>query len=175
MNISRKSHLKNSKKALGKSGISAIERVIYAIKNLPDHLMEYDHEILLDFSCRDEEGQLIKAIREEYRIKAQWLEVYWLDRTELTFELTKTWKKHYKPFAERTNAFWKLAQEVHIWLTSASDIRTSPTISQLPTPLIWAFLCEYYLCEAELKNSGYTAFPDLVSNWRQHRQASNRA
>ena len=135
-----------------------IEQVVYAIKNMPDHLMEYDHGIILNFSDQDGDGQLLSAIRDEYRIKAQWLEVLWLDRTELLFELTKTWKKHYKPFAEKTNAFWELARSVRIWLAEAApDARTFFAAAELPKPLLWAFMCERYLCETKLKNSGYTA------------------
>jgi len=156
MNISERHLEKDSRKPLEQNGTSNIEQVLYAIKNMPYLLMEHDHGFLLDFSSQDEDGQLVKVVREEYRIKSQWLEVYWLDRLELIFELKKTWKKHYEPFAEITNAFWELAQKVYIWRTAASGMQTLPTISQLPKPLTWTFLCERYLCEVKLKNSGYT-------------------
>lgn len=94
MSIHKQSQLKsNSGVVSEENGPPTIEQVIYAIKNMPDHLMEYDHGIILNFSDQDGDGQLLSAIRDEYRIKAQWLEVFWLDRTELLFELTKTWKK----------------------------------------------------------------------------------
>ena len=135
-----------------------IEQVIYSIKNMPDLLMEHDHGIILSSSEDDDDGQILRAIREEYRVKGLWLEYYWLNRTELLFELTKTQKRYYKPFAEQSKAFLKLAQEVHAWLE-----QHAPRMRELmPEPLLWVFLCERYLCETKLSNGGYMGKSKLI-------------
>lgn len=150
-----------------KNESQAIEHLIYVIKNMPDLLMEHDHGITLDFSCQNEDGPLLKAIREQYRVKSQWLEVYWLDRTELLFELTKTWKKDYKFYAKITDAFWKLAKEIRIQLAEAApDVHAFTAVAQLPKALTWTFLCERYLCENQLKNSGYIGNSQPVGKGR---------
>jgi len=56
------------------------DQCISIIRNIPDLLMEYRHGIILSFDPEIQDGLLIKAIREQYRNKAAWLEYYWLDQ-----------------------------------------------------------------------------------------------
>ncbi len=123
------------------------KQCIWLIRNIPDFLMEYRHGIILSFDPEIQDGLLIKAIREQYRNKAAWLEYYWLDKHEALPELTFTHKVHYKPLAERTRAFYHLAQEIYPRLASAQE--------QNLRPLEWTLQCEIQLCEIALKNSYY--------------------
>lgn len=123
------------------------ERCIWIIKNRLDLLMEYRHGIILSFDHRSQDGLLIKEFRKQYRNQAAWLEYYWLDKHEALPDLTFTDKVHYKPLAERTMAFYHLAQEIYPRLALAQE--------QNLRPLEWTLQCEIQLCEIHLKNSYY--------------------
>lgn len=110
--------------------------------------------IILDFSARGTDGFLLKVVREEFRIKAQWLEYYLLDRPEHLPELTFTWKIEFKPLAEIAVSYWRLAQEVLPRLDWAQE--------QIPTAGFWMMLCELQTCDSVLRNSGYTENPKPV-------------
>lgn len=118
------------------------------IRNLPDHRLE-GHGIRIDHCYQLKDSLVFKAAREEFYAKARWLEYLWLDRTELSGELTFTWLVQYKPFADRTCAFLDLAQELYPRLAWAQE--------QKVTPLRWMIGCEIEICETKLFNSGYTS------------------
>jgi hypothetical protein len=117
------------------------------IRNLPDHRLE-GHGIRVDHCYQLKDSLVLKAAREEFYAKARWLEYLWLDRTELSGELTFTRLIQYKPFADRTCAFLDLAQELYPRLAWAQE--------QKVTPLRWTIGCEMEICETKLFNSGYT-------------------
>jgi hypothetical protein len=119
---------------------------IQFIRNLPDHRLEA-HGIRVDHCYQLKDSLVLKAAREEFYAKARWLEYFWLDRTELSGELTYTRLIQFKPFADRTCAFLDLAQELYPRLAWAKE--------QEVTPLWWTIGCEMEICETKLFNSGY--------------------
>lgn len=127
------------------------ETCIEAIRNLPDSRLEA-HGIRMGYSYKKDDDTLVLATaREEYLAKSQWLEFSWLNRIDLSNELTSTWKILYKPHAERTSSFKRLAQEIYqrsYWMQE-----------QGVTPLDLTLACEIQICEGKLSNSGY--FSDL--------------
>lgn len=127
-----------------------LEQCINTIRHAPDVLFE-KRGILLDYSCQGADGKLLKSTREEFRIKAQWLEYYLLDRTNILPELTFTWKIEFKPLAEMAVSYFRLAQEVLP--------RVGWEQEQIPTAGFWMMLCELQICDAIMKNSGYTQKP----------------
>lgn len=123
-----------------------LEQCINTIRHAPDILFE-KRGIILDYSCQGEDGKLLKSIREEFRIKAQWLEYYLLDRTNILSELTFTWKIEFKPLAEMAVSYFRLAQEVLLLVDEMQE--------QIPTAGFWMMLCELQTCDAMMRNSGY--------------------
>ncbi len=127
------------------------ETCIEAIRNLPDSRLEA-HGIRIGCSYqKDDDSLVLAAAREEYLAKSQWLEFWWLNRTNLSNELTSTWKILYKPHAERTSSFKRLAQEIYQRLYWMQEQRV--------TPFDLTLACETQICEDKLINSGY--FSDL--------------
>jgi hypothetical protein len=116
------------------------------IRHLPDHKLEA-HGIRIDASYQQKDSFVLKAAREEYEAKAQWLEYLWLDKIDLHPELTFTWKVQYKPFANRTCSFLDLAQELYPRLAWVQE--------QKLVPLLWTLHCELEICENRLSTSGY--------------------
>lgn len=137
----------------------SLETAIQTIRCLPDYLMESRHGIILDFSYQGNDGRILKAAREQYRIQSQWLEYYLLNRTDLFPELTFTWKVNYKPIAERSLAVLKLAQEV--WPRSVS---AQSQKDKIPSPLDWLLMVEIDHCEESLRNSGFTGIARPVGS-----------
>lgn len=132
-----------------------LESCIRVIRNMPDILMEERHGIILDFKkSTDLDAELIRAIRKEYRNRADWLEYYLLDRVDLLPELTFTSKVNYKSFAELSIALLKIIQEV--------NLRSEWARSKKLTPRLWWVLCEADLCDTSFKNSGLTGKAQLM-------------
>lgn len=130
-----------------------LEQCINIIRHAPDFLFE-KRGIILDYSCQGADGKVLKSAREEFRIKAQWLEYYLLDRTDILPELFFTWKIEFKPLAEIALSYFRLAREVLPQVNWEHE--------QIPTPGFWMMLCELQTCEAMMKNSGYTQKPKSV-------------
>ena len=137
---------------------ATLEQCINTIRHAPDALME-KRGLLLDYECRGTDAVLLKAAREEFRVKAQWLEYYLLDRTDVLPELTFTWKVEFKPLAEIAVSYFRLAQEVLPRLDWAQE--------QISSAGYWMMLCELQTCDSAMKNSGYTDKPKPVSSQPQ--------
>jgi len=121
------------------------EKFVWTIRNLPDIHMEYAHSILLSFAPEFQDGKITNLIRQGCISHAMWLDYYLLNRKEALPELTFTSKVHYKPLAERTMAFYHLAQEIY----PRSQLAQEQNLS----PLLWTLLCEIQLLEVALRNS----------------------
>lgn len=125
------------------------------------------HGLRIGYSYRqDDDSLLLKAAREEYLAKSQWLEFSWLNRVSLSNELTSTRKVSYKPYAERTNSFRRLAEEIYL--------RMSWMQEQQITPLTLTLYCEMQICEDALTNCGFFAdLPCPVGKRRNYENAIN--
>lgn len=138
---------KTSSKAIERAKKNELtrEQFVWTIRNLPDIHMEYAHSILLSFAPEFQDGKIINLIRQGCINQAMWLEYYLLDRKEVLAELTFTSKIHHKPLAERTMAFYHLAQEIYPRSPLAQEQNLSP--------LLWTLRCEIDLIEVALRNS----------------------
>jgi hypothetical protein len=121
---------------------------IEKIRNLPDHWMEYQHGIRMDFSYQEKDSIIFKLARNEYRYKAKWLEFDLLNHLEVLFEVVNTDACRYKLFEQRTLSFKQLASAVCSYPSSWAQ-------EQKIDPLLWTLFCEAQLCEISLQNSGY--------------------
>ena len=146
-----------------------LDNCIFQIRHMPDLLMEHQHGIILSFSGKDDDGQLIKATRKQWGNTADWLEYYLLPKgNELLPELTLTDKKHYKSFAELSLATRKLAKEISAY--------TSWQHQKYLLPDHWWLACEQELCEQALAMTGYIGKPEpigCVENYKQTVQKSD--
>jgi hypothetical protein len=125
--------------------------------------MEHRHGIILPFENLEEDGVVLKTIREQYRGEADWLEYFLLNKNELLPELTFTDKVGYKPFAERALSYLRLAQEVYPRVDWAQDQRLYP--------LTWMLHCEIEICENILRNSYYSGTLNIVGKVAQYELA----
>ncbi len=124
------------------------EEFVGLIRNLPDHWMEYQHGIRIDFSYQNKDSQLFKLLRKEYRNKGRWLQFEMLNQVELLFEITNTDAYHYKFFAQRTLSFKQLACDICSYQSSwPNELGIDP--------LLWTLYIEAQFCEISLRNSGY--------------------
>jgi hypothetical protein len=139
------------------------EQCVWLIRNTPDFLMEYRHDILLSFDRKTRDGGIVDAVRQEYRNTAAWLEYYLLDRCEVLPDLTFTNKVHYKPLADRAMAFYDLAKELYPRFVWAQE--------QNLRPLEWMVQCEIQLCEAALKNSYYEGTAQPTGKSERYKKA----
>lgn len=155
-------NLQNAWYQLPDTPLSA-EQCIWQIRNAPDLLMEHRHGIRLPFEDLEEDGIVLKIIREQYRAEADWLEYYLLNKTELLPELTFTDKVAYKPFAERALSYLRLAQEVYP--------RTDWAQAQKLHPLTWMLHCEIENCENISHNSYYSGNLNFVGKAAQYELA----
>jgi hypothetical protein len=136
------------------------EQCIKSIRNLPDSRLEA-HGVRIGYSYQDgDDSLLLKAMREEYLAKSQWLEFSWLNRVNLSNELTSTWKVSYKPHAERVTSFKRLAEEVYQRLPWMQE--------QQLTPLSLTLNCEMQICEDKFINSGFFASSPCPTGKRQN-------
>jgi len=145
----------------------SLEACIEAIRHAPDYVMEWRHGIILkSHPLTKEERQLLESLREEYRIKSQWLEYQMLNKNNLLRELRFTWKWYYKPLAEKSKAFYEIAMQVC----------THPLTSVNPdlSPGLWMLLCEYDFCDSAMKNSGFTGKAKQIGQAAFYQQEKKR-
>ncbi len=139
----------------------SIEQVIFSIKNMPDLLMEHNHGIIVDNCWVEDDLKIIDAVRKEHIAKARWLDYYLLDDIEALRECDNTDKAEYKPLAEITLAWYKLAQEVFVWQERHPENYLFSR-RQIKSPAFWMTICETQFCSSRLINSLSSARPRAV-------------
>lgn len=140
-----------------------LSQYINDIRFIPVNLLAQQYKLDVDLDENGPHNTFLNHIRTEYRCKADWLRYYLLNDTSFLKELTFTFKVQYKIFAEKTLAFFRLAQEIYPRVIEVQLTYNSPAH--------WMFQCELDLCSIILKNSGYLSEPNVVGKSQQYKNA----
>lgn len=135
-----------------------------AIWKLPDTVMDgHGIHIPFDWSCAD--GSFFNAVRKQYRATADWLGYDVLGRADLADELRFTDKAYYKPFAEISVAYYKLAKETFLLSQGLWEYAGRPE-------MLW-YLIESERCEYELKTGGFIDIPNPKGKAEAYREVKD--
>lgn len=158
--------------AIGGTSVSAsferikrmpLEFFVHGIRNMPDIVMSYDHGLNIGFGNRDSDTRFFNSVRDMYRYKADWLEYLLLDNTLKLPELRFTERAEYKPLAELSRAWFKLAGETFLLSGQLESYAVKPAMM--------LYLIESELCEELLKDSGFISTPNPKSKSKSYDNA----